>query len=1135
MDLQTLSRRILRRILLGCLGLTLVLGLAHAGWEYSKTMGRVSSEFERLSHSFAPGLVDALWYYQEELVQTMVQGIAENPVVGSVRVEDAAGQVVSQRARAHASMSDQSLWGLPVVSVDLGRDGGDGWQKLGRLVIVPDAGLLRAQIRDSLLASLLMAALFTLAIWLMVRRIVTRTVAVPLARLTGEIEAAGGSPGAQPLSYPFRDDIGVLVDALNGMRARLVAANRELEARVEERTRHLAETTGRLRESENRLNTILDSVEAFIYIKDGDYRYRYANQQTCKLLGRPLSEVVGHDDSEFFDPGTQAAIRDNDRRVIEHGERVEAEEVRRLADGGQAVNLSVKIPLRDESGRIYALCAISTDITERKAAQEALAQYGAELERTVAERTQALSAALDAAEQASRAKAEFLANMSHEIRTPMNAVMGMTLLALRADPPPKVHDYLQKIQSSSRHLLGVINDILDFSKIEAHKLSLEHVEFELESVLGELANVCAEKAFGKGLEFVIDIAQDIPKALVGDALRLGQVLINLANNAIKFTERGEVSIQVTLQQRRSDGVLLRFAVHDTGIGLSEPQRQGLFQSFQQADSSITRKFGGTGLGLAISKRLVELMGGEIGVESVAGAGSTFWFTAHLELGAGQVRPGPMLPDLSGLKALVVDDNEHARQVLVEMLRSMGFDALPVAGGQSALAELEQADRASMPFGLVLLDWRMPGMDGIEFAAALRRLPLAQPPLLLMATAYDRDEARPLAAAVGIREVLAKPVTPSALLDAVTRQFVGAVAVLHRPERNEARLLVKAEVLLGARALLVEDNEVNQEVATEFLQALGLQVELAGNGAAALRMVQQGDYDVVLMDMQMPVMDGLSATREIRQLPGLQELPILAMTANAMAGDRQRCLDAGMNDHIAKPIDPRDLTDKLLRWVRPDPARAGRASAGAQAMVVAPVRADQAWLQALGGVEGLDTRLGLGQAGGREPLYGRLLAKFLADQADVPDRLAQAIAASDWSEAERVAHTLKGVSAQIGATALRDAAASLEQLIQQRASPAELELLLAQVAQLLPPLLQALAAALPQDKADAPAAAFDPRQWQALRERLIGLLQEDDTEAVALFDANTALARQGLGPRFDLVAQALGQFDFGVALEVITQA
>ncbi|MCX7250804.1 MAG: response regulator, partial [Burkholderiales bacterium] len=505
-----------------------------------------------------------------------------------------------------------------------------------------------------------------------------------------------------------------------------------------------------------------------------------------------------------------------------------------------------------------------------------------------------------AAESASQAKSAFLANMSHEIRTPMNAVMGMTLLALRADPPPKVRDYLQKIQSSSRHLLGVINDILDISKLEAGKVALEQVEFDLEQMLDDVVSVISEKAASKGLKLIVEVADEMPMQLVGDPLRLEQVLINLASNAVKFTAQGEIAIKVSLQERRAGQVILHFAVRDTGIGLSQQQRERLFQTFQQADSSITRKYGGSGLGLSISKRLVELMGGGIGVDSHPGSGSTFWFTTCLGLGLAS-------PRQQGVK-------------------------IELSGGTPSAADRQPA--------------------GTE------------------------------------------PLSP-------------------------------AVELQGARALLVEDNALNQEVATEFLKALGLQVELAGDGAVALHMVKRQRYDIVLMDMQMPVMDGLSATREIRKLPALQALPILAMTANAMVVDRKRCLEAGMNDHIAKPIDPEQLLTKLRRWVKPRPGSgADTVPANAAALRQPAHDADEPCWKALAQIDGLDSQLGLRRAAGRESLYLSLLVKFVADQAAAPDRLAQAIARSDWDEAERTAHTLKGVAAQIGAQALSDAAQRL---------------------------------------------------------------------------------------------------------------
>ena len=610
-----------------------------------------------------------------------------------------------------------------------------------------------------------------------------------------------------------------------------------------------------------------------------------------------------------------------------------------------------------------------------------------------------------AAESASQAKSAFLAHMSHEIRTPMNAVMGMTLLALRADPSPKVRDYLQKIQSSSRHLLGVINDILDISKLEAGKVALEQVEFDLEQMLDDVVSVISEKAASKELQLIVEVADDMPMKLVGDPLRLEQVLINLAGNAVKFTARGEIVLSVSVQERRPGQVVLHFAVRDTGIGLSQQQRERLFQTFQQADSSITRRYGGSGLGLSISKRLAELMGGRIGVDSQPDIGSTFWFTAGLGL-------GPACPGRHGVKIAL---SSH---------------------GTSAAEDSQTA----------------------------------------------------------------------------------------------AETLSPAAELQGARALLVEDNELNQEVATEFLEALGLQVELAEDGAVALQKVQRQHYDIVLMDMQMPVMDGLSATRAIRKQPGLQELPILAMTANAMTIDRERCLEAGMNDHIAKPIDPERLLAKLRRWVKPVAGPAAGKTASQPDPLRQPLHdEDAACWTALAQVDGLDSRLGLRQAAGRESLYRSLLAKFVADQANAPERLAQAIAGSNWDEAERTAHTLKGVAAQIGAQALSDAAQRLEQAVRERRSAVELEPLRQTAARQLAQLSQAIATCLPRTDPAGPVESVNAEQWPPLRARLLGLLEVSDTECLQLFEEQAGQIRAALGPaRYEVLARAIRDFDFAAA-------
>ncbi|MDD2729535.1 PAS domain S-box protein [Malikia sp.] len=857
-----------------------------------------------------------------------------------------------------------------------------------------------------------------------------------------------------------------------------------------------------LRQANEKLGVLFEAAPVGLVHTSGG-RLTAVNRRFTELFGYGLDDIPTLADwwhITYPDPEYRAWVRQTWREAMERASQgdgqVENQEYRVRCKNGQELNLLIGGQLV-EDGMISTFTDIST------------------LKRAEAE----LKLAKEAAEDAARAKADFLANMSHEIRTPMNAVMGMTQLALKADPPPRVRDYLRKIQASSQLLLGVINDILDFSKIEAHKMRLDRTGFELDQLLDAVAALVSEKAASKGLELIVSAATDVPLGLIGDPLRLQQVLLNLANNAVKFTEHGEVEIRVKLRQQRAEGVELRFEVRDTGIGISPEQREQLFQSFQQADSSTTRRYGGSGLGLVIAKRLAELMGGQIGVESAVGLGSTFWFTACLGLDTERPARPRGAPALAGLRVLLVDDNDQVREVLSELITSLGFKSATAASGNGALAEIERADAAGQPFDIVLLDWKMPGMDGIALAREIQRRTLGQAPLLLMVTAYDRDEAMPPAREAGISEVLTKPVSASTLFDALMRQTGGEA----RPVSTESpdALHWSAE-LAGARALLVEDNELNQEVATEFLRTLGLLVDLAPDGAVALRKVQRQAYDVVLMDMQMPVMDGLSATRAIRQLPGLQALPILAMTANAMAEDRERCLEAGMNDHIAKPINVQELIDKLRCWVRPAPATARPAP---------PVRTPEpGWISALAGVDGLDARLGLGQVMGREALYREILTRFVASQRDQAEAIARALADGRRDEAQRLAHTLKGLTAQIGALPLREQAGRLEAALRDGApDPAPL---LASLGSDLPRLADSIAARLPPASAPQAVTAFDPAQWRRLRERLLDLLRQDDTACVALLEQQQALARAALGPRFRAFSDTVAGFDFAAALALL---
>jgi len=665
-----------------------------------------------------------------------------------------------------------------------------------------------------------------------------------------------------------------------------------------------------------------------------------------------------------------------------------------------------------------------SDLDEQKAKFE---DTNKELQKRVNEASRSRRAMLNimkdfeeaktAAESATKTKSDFLANMSHEIRTPMNAIIGLSHLIQKTDLSKKQEDYIHKIYGSAHNLLGIINDILDFSKIEAGKLSMEYIEFNIHEVFENLGNMITEKAHDKGLELVFHVGTDIPPRLMGDPLRLGQILLNLTNNAIKFTENGEIAVRAEIEQREEKSIRIRFNVRDTGIGLTEEQQGKLFQAFSQADMSTTRKYGGTGLGLTISKRLVEMMDGEIGIESEFGSGTTFYFTADFTV-KGERQREVIPEEISDLNVLIVDDNYTSQEVLQVYLRDFSFQSTAVDNGAEAI-QLVRRKRVekSKPFDLMLMDYSMPGLNGFQTASKINEMidPEDQPKYILV-TGYGRDEILQGVEKANFEGFILKPVNQSLLFNSIMQAFGH-----DRQERKKVskdHFPVGFDSVRGAYILLAEDNVINQQVATEVLEGEGFIVDVANNGQEAVDSLISGikEYDIVLMDLQMPVLDGYKATENIRKLNKFDNLPIVAMTADAMTGVRDSVLEVGMNDYVTKPIETNKLWDALVKWIKPGQRELPEGF---------EIKSNTISSESFPAINGINTDAGLNRVGNNHKLYKNLLKQFIEDYKDTAAIISELYKAGKIEEAVREAHSVKGVSANLGAEKLQEQMAEVE--------------------------------------------------------------------------------------------------------------
>ena len=974
--------------------------------------------------------------------------------------------------------------------------------KVGLLVSMERREVLEsaASLRTRLLGLMLLATGLVGAAGVLLGRSLTR----PLLDLHTAVRDFDISNDGQlrPVAVKGHDEIAELANTIN----RMILG-------IQERTASLDRTN-------NRIQTYIQTVQTALLAIGNGGEITLLNEAGCRLLGFAPAGWLGRNWIADF-------VVDEEARRRLRAALLQGQQAGQASGGiGEAAVLEYHVRSQDsrvllmrwhncllpgESGQVIGMLCSGEDITRSRSQ---------ELELIEARRV---------AEQANAAKSEFLSRMSHELRTPMNAIIGLSHLALRAAPEPRLKDYISKINSAGQKLLAIINDILDFSKIEAGRMSLERTDFLLDTVLTDLTGLIAQKIFDKGLELLFLVDENVPRHLNGDPLRLGQVLLNLLSNAAKFTQIGQILLHIRCLERQGQRVRLGFELSDTGIGISESQLANLFQPFEQAEISTARHYGGTGLGLAICRHLLGLMEGSIEASSEIGAGTTFRATAWFGLAAAP--PSPVLPQrLNGLSVLLVDDNPIAISVLETNLAHLPIRMSACGSGLETLQRVEQAAASGQPIDLILLDWQLPDIDGLETLRRLQAIDGLRPPEVVMVTAYGAAEIRRAAAALGVQGFLTKPIGQSDLLDTLI-DLMEPSSASDRPDPLMAQTRL-SQGLAGLRVLLVEDNEVNQQICVELLSSVAVRVTVAENGAEALRLLEgpgeEADeddgtlpFDLVLMDLNMPVLDGWETTRRLRCNPRFNDLPVLAMTAHALVEERDQCLALGMQDHLTKPIEPARLYAALAHW--------GQRTVGADDYSPAGARPGTG-AETTPPPSDLDLDGGLRRTAGNVGLYHRLLSSLANTQADAAERVAAALRERDDQAAMQITHTVKGVAANLGATALAEAASRLDNTLQTgQPSGDDLDLFrrtLAETVALirdLPTTGRTLAEAAIPGSAD-------------LVERLRALLQAGDGEAIDLVQAHRDSLQRLLGvASFRAMESELERVAFEAAAAVLDAA